>query len=760
MDGCGAASCEMNETSPPDSGKRPKRHRLVELGISRPKAVIRLSVVLTVLLAAAMVLVTVDTDPENMLAADDPVRVRNAEMRETFGAGQMIVVGLIDRSTALTPGTFRAVDTLRREIEAMDGVEGEQVTSFATAVGGRVKVQNQADVDRIVSDIEANPVLAGNVVSDDGTTLAIFVPLENKGDANPVTAAIDRDIERNRTLSSLDTHIAGLPLAEEAFGRQMFIQMGIFAPLAGMFVFLLMLYFFRNLTLVAAGMIVAMMSVIWTMGLLIASGNSLHIMSSMIPIFLMPIAILDSVHVLSEFFDRYPATRDRRETLRTVYGELYRPLSFTSLTTAVAFASLAIAPIPPIRVFGLFIAVGVFVAWLLTIVFLPAYISLLSEERLQRTLGKKAKSAALFGAGLQRLGGYVVRRRIPIVVAFVALAIAAVPGIAEITVNDNPVRWFKSGSTVRVATEELNDRLPGTFNANFLLEADRPGTLADPAAVKAVKNLEAALRSQEVVGAVTSYADLEPTASRGGGDPDARRVAAGFITADGTRANIRLQMNNGDNQAMQRVVDSTERYLRSHPLPDGIEAEWAGETYLNLVWQDKMVSGMLKAFLSTLAIVLVLMTVLFRSLRWGLLAILPVAWTVLVLYGAIGYSGKDYDMPIAVLSTLVLGIGVDFAIHFVQRFRDLAATTGSSRAGLKAFFQEPSRALTRNALVIAVGFTPLFASSLTPYLVVGVFLSSLIVLSWLATVMVLPAITSWRRAPTSVSQPRDLRIPP
>ncbi|MEL7208745.1 MAG: MMPL family transporter [Actinomycetota bacterium] len=140
--------------------------------------------------------------------------------------------------------------------------------------------------------------------------------------------------------------------------------------------------------------------------------------------------------------------------------------------------------------------------------------------------------------------------------------------------------------------------------------------------------------------------------------------------------------------------------------------------------------------------VALLMVLLFRSLRWAALSLLPVLWTVLVVYGALGLVGKDYDMPIAVLSTLVLGIGVDFAIHFVQRIREYDDEFGDRAAGLRAFFEEPARALTRNALVIAVGFTPLFFSSLVPYLVVGAFLSLIIVLSWLTTLLMLPALVA------------------
>jgi len=137
------------------------------------------------------------------------------------------------------------------------------------------------------------------------------------------------------------------------------VQMALLAPLAGLLIFLLMWWFFRRLTLVASAMAVAMLTVICAMGLLIGTGFSLHIMSSMIPVFLMPIAILDSIHVLSEFFDRYPRHRNREAALHEVYQELFVPLTYTSVTTAVAFASLMLVPIPPVRRFGGFVAVGV-----------------------------------------------------------------------------------------------------------------------------------------------------------------------------------------------------------------------------------------------------------------------------------------------------------------------------------------------------------------------------------------------------------------
>jgi len=733
------------------------RDGIVELGLRRPKTVILGSLIVTLVLGALVVRVQIDTDPENMLPGDDPARVLNESMRDDFGVRPMIALGIIDEDGVLTPEMMTAAAAVIDEIGAVDGVVSEGIASFKSAGDVPPGELSQADVDEIASAVEANPLLAGRVISPDGRGLAVYVPLESKGDANDVSSAIEDIVDESALESGADTHLAGLPLAEEAFGRDMFIQMAILAPLAGFLIFLLMLYFFRRLSLVIAAMCVAMLSVIWTMGLLIGTGFTVHIMSSMIPIFLMPIAILDSIHILSEFFDRYPRYRDRRATLRAVYRELFVPISFTSLTTAVAFASLALAPIPPVRVFGLFVAFGVFAAWLLTMLFVPAYVMLLSEDGLQRSLARNIEGGSrILAGGLRRMGRLASARSYLIVPAFVLVAVAAVPGLTQISVNDNPVRWFKGGSEIRQATEVLNEHFPGTYNASLLLEAERPGALTSPEAAASVAALQEYWEGAAIVGQTTSYVDaitivedpvpsdrdgIEGALQSVAGSPNGNLVA-GLITPDFGRANLQVQMKDGDNQSMQEVVDGTEAYLETAPLPDGIRAEWAGETYLNLVWQDKMVSGMLRAFLGTFLVVLILMIVLFRSLRWAVLAMLPMSATVLFVYGVVGYSGKDYDMPMAVLSTLVLGIGVDFAIHFIVRFRELAAEADTARSALSRFFEEPARALTRNALIIAVGFVPLLFASLVPYIVVGAFLASIMLLSWLVTLLLLPAVVT------------------
>ena len=213
-----------------------------------------------------------------------------------------------------------------------------------------------------------------------------------------------------------------------------------------------------------------------------------------------------------------------------------------------------------------------------------------------------------------------------------------------------------------------------------------------------------------------------------------------LVTRDYTGANIWIQLKSGDNQDMEAVVASVQAFLDDHPAPVSLATGWAGLTYINVVWQEKMVVGMLSSLVSSFAVVLVMMVVLFRSLPFGLLAMIPLTVTISLIYGLIGLVGKDYDMPVAVLSALTLGLSVDFAIHFLQRSRELRKRKGCWKAAIVEMFKEPAMAISRNAIIIAIGFTPLLVAPLVPYRTVGFFLATIMAVSWLATLFILAAL--------------------
>ncbi|MCI5157609.1 MAG: RND transporter, partial [Candidatus Electrothrix sp. AUS1_2] len=648
-------------------------------------------------------------------------------------------------------------------------------------------------------------------------------------------------------------HITGLPVAEDTFGKEMFVQMAVSAPLAMLMIFLLMLYFFRNLQLIIAPMIIALCTVIVTMGMLIGTGHTLHIMSSMIPIFIMPIAVVDSVHILSEFFDAYQQRKNKKETLIYVMADLFKPMLFTSLTSSAGFASLAFTPIPPVQAFGIFVALGILLAWFLTIVFIPAYVMMIPESKLEN-FGHKADDPAhkesLFNRHLRWIGKTSSGKPWLVIGVNLGIMVIGVIGIFMIQVNDNPVKWFKKSHEIRVADKVLNSHFGGTYEAYLVLTGKvREMTLAQaaeqlkeklqtalqdsPAVLKAaledidqeladskttegfkdalaqVWNIEldnapedddtvydSWIKALDVLPGIGSQKEVfkrpdvlryisdlqEHLAEKGDvgksntvadvvkkvhkelfeGDerhysiPDTVNAVAQtlisfqnshkpddlfhLVTPDYTKANIWLQLRSGDNVDMERVIADIDQYIKENPPPVEISHDWAGLTYINVVWQDKMVTGMLESFLSSFAIVFLMMAFLFRSPTWGLLAMVPLTFTIGFIYGFIGLIGKDYDMPVAVLSSLALGLAVDFAIHFLQRTRMTMAKTGDWGEAIRDMFDEPARAILRNIIVIAIGFTPLLLAPLVPYQTVGIFLATIMFYSGFATLWILPAL--------------------
>jgi len=213
-----------------------------------------------------------------------------------------------------------------------------------------------------------------------------------------------------------------------------------------------------------------------------------------------------------------------------------------------------------------------------------------------------------------------------------------------------------------------------------------------------------------------------------------------FVSHDFTNAILWIQLKSGDNRDMQKVVEAVDQYLENNPAPVSLKHDWFGLTYINLVWQQKMVLGMLAAFAGSFVIVLIMLTVLFRSFWWGLLGMLPLTLAIVLIYGVIGLIGKDYDMPVAILSSLSIGLAVDYAIHFIVRARQIYQELGNWRETSVRLFGEPARAISRNIIIIGCGFLPLLVSPLVPYKTVGILISSILLAAGAVSLVLLPAL--------------------
>ena len=442
-------------------GIRLMKSALIRVSTERPRTVYAIVLLLVIALGALTAGIRIDTDPENMLSPDQTDRVFHNQVEERFTLHDAIVVGIVNETHPdgiYNVDSLSALHELGSAILELDGVIAPDFMSLGVSDNisqegpGTIRFEwmmKDAPVTaqqalEIREKVERLPLLVDTLVSGDGKAAAIYVPIASKDLSYPLSREIRALTERY--VSGDEFHITGLPVAEDTFGHDMFVQMGISAPLAGLVIFLLMLYFFRSATLVVAPMLVAMATVIVSMGLLIGMGFTVHIMSSMIPIFLMPIAVVDSVHIMSEFADTYRSGDDPKVVVRDVVSHLFQPMLFTSLTSAVGFLSLLLTPIPPVQVFGAFVAFGILLAFVLTIVLIPAYIVRMSPAALGKlTIGRKSgRTDTLLSRVLRKTGRTALKRGKLITGLAVVLIAVSIAGIYRIQINDNPVRWFKA----------------------------------------------------------------------------------------------------------------------------------------------------------------------------------------------------------------------------------------------------------------------------------------------------------------------------
>lgn len=742
---------------------------------------------------------TMDTDPENMLEATEPVRVFHNAAKKNFDLSETIVVGVIkedDPNGVFNPQTLAHVYELTQFAKTLrfadpkhpgkttgvievDMIAPSVVDHMHQAGPGTIAFEwlmqrppaTKAEALAVRDKALSNPLLVGQMVSADGKALCLYLPLTDKLLSHDVYTALQGKMKEFG--GTEDWHVAGLPVAEGAIGVEMFSEMVIASPLTMALIFGMLYAMFRKWSLVILPMLIATTTVVATLGAMIALGFPVHILSSMLPIFLMSISICDSIHVLSEFFDVYTVEKGRKESIKAVMNTLFMPMLYTSLTTAAGFFSFVTTDIPPARVFGAFVGVGVMVAWIITILFVPAYIMLL-PERLLRNFGSAAHRGghdSWLTRNLHRMGELACRRSKTVLAVFAACAVLSLWGMSQININDNYANRFAVGHPIREADTALNRHFGGTYTASLILEAKEGGEVFKrPDVLNYMAALQAWLVTNGYIGKSTSLADIVRKVHQElvDGRPENFRVPPSasavaecvmqyqqshkpqdiwhFVTPGFDAANIFLQFQSGDSTRTEAAVQAIGQYIEAHKPPADLLYKFAGLHYINYIFQGKMFWEMLGSLAGSYGIVLIMMVVLFRSVIWGFLCMIPLTLTIMFIYGALGFFGLDYDMPVAVLGAISLGIAVDFAIHFLERSRQITSETGSWEKTAPRMFGEPARAISRNVIIIAFGFLPMLVASLVPYKTTGLLLFAILTISGLVTLVLLPAILTVAQA--------------
>jgi len=752
-------------------------HAFFSAIVRRAWLVLALLAVLTAGFVSQLPQLRMETNIEDMLPKSMDAYINKKKLEKLFSSADMVVIGILNERNPhgiFNPHTLALVDELtgwlrtRKEFRTLALADLMSLSTIkdirGTPDGMEVErfmpqpPQREADIAHLRQRLEDNGIYMGSIVSEDGKGTLIVVRPDPSyvGHYHEIYHLLKDKVAEIEARGGEETIlIAGRPIIEGVFGVYMPRDMQRMQPIILTLLALLLFVSFRNLRGVLIPLTVVVLSELWMLGTMAAAGVPIYTVTTLLPILILAIGIADSVHLLTHI--RVEAGRDRRidkheAIVRGMHG-MWLPILMTTLTTAVGFLAMLTSQLLPMRYFGLFAAVGIAYAFIITILFIPAIEAVLPKR--EQPLTKLA-----FAAYLDWMSRVVIERPRAIMIVFALAILASGWGLSQLQVNSSLVSEFRPNDPIRQADDALNAHFAGTNTLDIMLDTGRADGVLEPAFLDGMRRLQQAVEQDPVVGDSSSIAEFlaemnkvmhegkeawrKPPASSQlaaqylllysfSGAPDDFDA---FITSDYRQAHIRIQLKTDGSADAERLVHLLQ--TRGKQWFPHTTITFAGTGYTIYRFSDLIITSQIKSLLLALGGIFLLCLFMFRKLSDAALAILPVTIAVVVIYGVMGAIGLPLEIGTAITGAMALGIGVDFAIHYLYRYRAYQRAGKSHADIVRASNEDTGRAILFNALVVIGGFLVLLGANLYPQVKLGALVAGSMAICYLASCYLFP----------------------
>ncbi len=608
-----------------------------------------------------------------------------------------------------------AIAQARDDLMELDNVD--QVTSIVPEVnpltGAPLNAALVASLpDQAVPQLLAQNPLADILLSEDGRSALLLVTpgSDSLGAAQEVTEWTESQ--------SLEVVLSGNPIVFSSVLDLISLFLLVIPPTV---ILLLLFVFYANIgdrRLAALSVFPAIVGSLWTFGLIFGLGREVDLLTVIVPIFVIVMGSADGLHFVTHFQQARKANPVERvsDALRHVGI----PMILTTVSTAVGFLSLLATDVEPIRQLGLFTAIGIGFAGVVSFFSLPAIVSHLDLD--------DHPPRALIGPRLIKGTKWLVRTRIPAIVLGMGLLAFAGFFIPQLDVDSDQLFFYKGDDPVRVAFERTEELFGGAtpLMGEFAFDPDSgPEQLA--ALVETSTQLESLPGVRRVISAATLAGDLPPEQSAAILSGDAESPIGGLVSDDGLRFMLLPESFS---------TDDLRGWLDFAESSDTITAL----TGMPVVW-DEIARLVLSAQVTSLAVafglVAVMLFIAYRRFRQTLVSIVPIALTVATLLGFLAASGIELNLLTAVASSIVIGVGIDYSIHYVAAI-DLARREGPGYV-FRAI-DRAGRPIVANALGIAIGLSALVFSPLAIHSQVTAIMWVSMTTAALTALLIIPAL--------------------
>ncbi len=738
-------------------------------------------IVLASLLAVAAMgygaqFLTFTNDYRVFFSKENPQLLAFENLQDTYSKNDNVMMVLVpDDGNVFTEKTLKAVTWLTdRAWQTPYSTRVDSISNFqyTYAEGDDLIVEDlvfadeELDQDRLaqVREIAVNePLLVNRLVSPSGHVTGVNVTIELKGEdltrENPQVVEFIRNLraEFEQEFPHIDVRLTGIIMMNNAFPEASQYDMQNLVPFMFL-VFIIVLFFWvKGLSGTLSTFFVIVFSIVGAMGLAGWIGIALTPPSFSAIMIIPTMSIAHSVHILMNFLIAMHHGETKQEAMIDSLRINMQPVFLTTITTCIGFLSLNFSDAPPFRDLGNIVAMGVVIAWLLSITFLPAMMMILPVK--QKTM--ETRSSRMMVA----LAEFVIARR-KVLLIVMGLSIATlISFVPSNELNDEFTKYFSPDIEFRRDADFASDNLSGLYLVDYSLESGEAGGVSDPEFIDRVEAFANWFREQPEVIHVNVLTDIFKRLNRNmhGDDdgwyrlPEERDLAAQYlllyemslpygldlnnqINVDKSSTRMTVMLYNTSTTAVLGLEQRAQEWLQNN-APESMQNEAASPTIMFSHIGFRNIRAMLTG--TTIALVLISLILIFalRSLRIGLISLVPNLIPAGMAFGLWAVTVGQVGLALSVVTGMTLGIVVDDTVHFLSKYLRARREKGlNAQDATRYAFRTVGLALVATSVVLAFGFMVLTQSAFTLNSDMGLMTAVTIIFALVADFLLLPPL--------------------
>jgi predicted RND superfamily exporter protein len=720
-----------------------------------------IAIVFTITIFFGFLLKDIEINPDitSYLPKDDPVVALFDEIGAEYGGNLMALV-VIESENIFTKEQLAYIDHLTSKFEVLEGVS--YVTSITNVLDirkGKFGIEIGRLIDRYALPqteeelfalrvyVLSRDIYRGHLISRDGTASLIICRLIDGVDEVATARAIKQVVEQ--TEKHGDVSFGGAPFMLLDVTNIIIKDLILLIPLVIVVCALLLFVCFRSFHGVILPLLSVAISSIWAMGTMSILNIPLTIISNITPVILVAVGSAYSIHVISKFSEYRNSGNPSQRDYSSALADVAVPIMLAAFTTIAGFLSFVLGSyLGMIREFGIFTSIGIFFAFAISVTFVPSVISMLPVRTGRSSKGKRGDFSLI-----RKLHHFLISRKGAVLLAGGIIFLGFLIGIPQIERRADIIDYFKQNTFTRHTETILRSEFGGSMPIYITVSGD----IKDPAVLHEMKKLQEFLKSQGDIRNIQSVVNLLETMSDVIGEgktiPDTKgkvgnlwfllegeQIMQQLTNNDKTEAIIQATMESGlDSERIGIFVNNLKHYIAENNSSICTFAQTGMPSiYYNL---DKSIirSQMTSLIIALVAIYLVL-ALLLRSFLAALKGMVPICFTLAVIFGFMGLVRMPLDIATVLVGSISIGIGVDYSIHFISRFRKELSKRGSIPHALFTTLKTTGKAIFINALTVGAGFAVLLLANIVPLQRFGILVTITMAASGFASLVLLPSV--------------------